>query len=50
MRHDPTDIILQTIVQNSQYYCQLSYNIKHIFMNAYDVFRRIETVVYVKCD
>ena len=42
MRRDPTDTILQTIVQNRQSFCQLSYNIKNIFLNAYDPICRIE--------
>ena len=42
MRRDPTDTILQTIVQNRQSFCQLSYNIKSIFLNAYDPIYRIE--------
>ena len=42
MRRDPTDTILQTIVQNRQSFCQLSYNIKNIVLNDYDPICRIE--------
>ena len=41
MRRDPTDTILETIAQNNQSYCQLSYNIKKICLDTYDTICRI---------
>ena len=42
MRHDPPDTILKTIAQNNQSYCQLSYNIKNIYLDTYDPICRIK--------
>ena len=48
MRRDPTETILQTIVQNRRSLCQLSFNIKNIFMNAYDPICQIENCFVCK--
>ena len=41
MRRDPTDTILEIIAQNNQSHCQLSYNIKKIYLDTYDPICRI---------
>ena len=49
MRRDPTDTILEIIAQNNQSYCQLSYNIKKIYLHIIQ-FVELEIVLYVNCD
>ena len=48
MRRDPTDTILEIIAQNNQSYCQLSYNIKKIYLDAYDPICRIRNCFVCK--
>ena len=48
MRRDPTDTILEIIAQNNQSYCQLSYNIKKIYLDAYDPICRIKNCFVCK--
>ena len=48
MRCDPTDTILEIIAQNNQCYCQLSYNIKKIYLDTYDPICRIRNCFVCK--
>ena len=48
MRRDPTDTILEIIAQNNQSYCQLSYNIKKIYLDTYDPICRIRNCFVCK--
>ena len=48
MRRDPTDTILEIIAQNNQYYCQLSYNIKKIYLDTCDPICRIRNCFVCK--
>ena len=48
MRRDPTDTILEIIAQNNQSCCQLSYNIKKIYLDAYDPICRIRNCFVCK--
>ena len=48
VRHDLTDTILETIAQNNQSYCQLSYSIKKLYLDEYDPSCRIENCFVCK--
>ena len=48
MRLDPTDTILEIIAQNNQSYCQLSNNIKMIYLDTYDPICRIRNCFVCK--
>ena len=48
MRRDPTDTILEIIARNNQSYCQLSYNIKKIYLDTYDPICRIRNCFVCK--
>ena len=50
MRRDPTDTILETIAQNNQSYCQLSYNIKRSIWIHMIQFVELQIVLYVNFD